>query len=87
MATTNRVRAVPLQVEVEGREVFATPTGVKLSSRGRVLSAGELFGVLPKGEARRIRKALRRAGQAAKAGEIRLHHLNQRFHQQQMKGR
>lgn len=48
--------------------VYATPTGVKLGVRGKVIRPEGLVSELSKGPARRLRKALRRAGFAAHAG-------------------
>jgi hypothetical protein len=42
--------------------VYATPTGLKVGSKGRVEKGGALFARLDKGRARVLRKALRAAG-------------------------
>lgn len=47
--------------------VYATPTGLKVGSRGKVQPASSVLSSLPKGAARKIRKALRRAGYPAHA--------------------
>lgn len=53
--------------------VYATATGLKATHRGRVLPAGVFFGCLPsKGDARRLRKALRRMGRVDLAREPRV---------------
>ncbi len=60
-----------LKVNLNGRNIFATPTGLKATARGKVIPASVFFGTMPKGEARRLRKALRKAGEARKASEPR----------------
>lgn len=43
--------------------IYATPTGLKIGSKGKVLSAAEALKQIPdKGERRKIRKALHAAG-------------------------
>lgn len=49
-------------VKIDGKNVMATPTGLKLGSRGRVQSPGEVFGLLDKGTARKLRKELAGGG-------------------------
>lgn len=48
--------------------VILTATGFKTSSKGKVVNtddkAADLFGSLPKGEARKLRKELRAKGRA-----------------------
>ncbi len=53
-------------------DVFVTPTGLKVGSKGKVLPAGKFLGSLAKGEARRLRKELRRLGEVKKAGAARM---------------
>lgn len=57
--------------EVLGKTLYATPTGLKLTARGKVEPAGAVFAKLSKGEARKVRKALHRAGKVAMAAEPR----------------
>lgn len=46
-------------VQIDGREVLVTPTGVKIGSKGRVTrDATSVFQMLSKSDARRVRKAL-----------------------------
>lgn len=45
-----------------GKNVFVAKTGLKLGSKGKVTPAGKLFGMMNKGEARRLRKTLRSMG-------------------------
>lgn len=53
------------------KNVVVTPTGVKLGSKGRVMNTpekvGTLLGERSKGEARKIRKTLFKAGKKALA--------------------
>lgn len=42
--------------------LYLTPTGFKCASRDRVQPAGVFLGKLPKGEARKLRKACRAQG-------------------------
>lgn len=42
--------------------VYATPTGLKVTARGKVHDPGYIYGALPKGDARKLRKAARAAG-------------------------
>lgn len=53
-----------VEVQHRGREVAAYLSGdrVRLSSRGSLIPVGEALSDLPKGQARRLRKALRAAG-------------------------
>lgn len=66
-ATKARPRSTNL-----GNGWFATPTGVKHTARGKVAAPGLAFGRMTKGEARKLRKALRRAGFARHAAAPRL---------------
>ncbi len=59
-------------IEVQGKQVWVTPTGFKLSSKGKVVSTGEFLGSLPKGEARKLRKEMFKMGQKSKASAKRL---------------
>lgn len=70
--TTIRNRHTAVNVIVDGKPVYATATGLKLTARGRVVPASHLYGVLPKGTARKVRKALRKAGDVLKAAEPRM---------------
>lgn len=49
-------------IMVNGRNLYATPTGFKLTYRGTVIPASALYGTLDKGQARRVRKAVRSLG-------------------------
>jgi hypothetical protein len=53
---------------LNGKSVYLTPTGLKVTARGKVTPVGRFLGALSKGEARRARKALRKAGRKAWAG-------------------
>jgi hypothetical protein len=57
-----------LDVRVSEKLVYATPTGLRLNSKGRVLPDGIFLGTVPKGTARAIRKALRSSGLTGRAG-------------------
>lgn len=50
-----------------GKGIYATPTGLRVG-RGRVQSPKSIYAVLPKGEARRLRKMVRKAGYRSHAG-------------------
>lgn len=65
-----------LNVQIDGKSLFATPTGLRMGSKGKVVAPGNLFGVLSKSESRQIRKALRRVGEAHKAGAFRVNYKN-----------
>lgn len=75
MATT-KTRATQLVV-LNGKALYATPTGIKITARGSVTPPSVVLGRLPKGEARRVRKAARAIGRldiaAAKAQNCRLY--------------
>jgi hypothetical protein len=62
IASARRVRSVNLNVSINGKNILATPTGLKLGSSGRVTPPAELFAVLPKSDRRKIRKAARANG-------------------------
>jgi hypothetical protein len=71
MATKAKARKpLPLGVRIprKGEAVLVPGEGIKLGERGKARSAGELFSLLSKGEARKVRKALRRAGECSLAG-------------------
>jgi len=63
---TTRTRQVA--VRFHNTNVFITPTGVRFSSKGRVLDTSTALGTLSKGQARILRKALRASGYAGRAG-------------------
>jgi hypothetical protein len=46
---------------------YATPTGLKIGAKGKVMPVSNVLAAMDKGEARRLRKALRAAGETAKA--------------------
>ena len=56
-------------------KVIVTATGVKLGSKGLVANTaekvGSLLGTMSKGEARRVRKELRKGGHNNLAGAVR----------------
>lgn len=58
---------VKLDVKAGRYHYYATKTGVAGGSRSPVYPPGEMFGSMLKGEARRLRKALRAAGFAGHA--------------------
>lgn len=60
------------EINVSGKNVFATPTGLKLGSKGKVTEPGLILGQLPKGTARRLRKTLRSNGFTRHAGAARI---------------
>jgi hypothetical protein len=47
---------------VSGKTVYPTPTGIKISARGKVLPPLEAIQQFPAGERRRIRRALAEQG-------------------------
>jgi len=51
-----------IEFKIGGKTVFATPTGIKLGARGKVTSMSAAYSAMPKGESRKLRKALRAAG-------------------------
>lgn len=57
-----------VKVQVNSGSYWATPTGVKVAAKGKVLDAGMVYSSLSKGDARKLRKALRAAGKPALAG-------------------
>lgn len=67
MATTTRTREKALGTKINGKSVYVTPTGVRVG-KGKVTPAGAFFAALPKGHARRLRKALRAAGRPDLSG-------------------
>ncbi len=50
--------------------IYATPTGLRVGSRGKVQPAGPFFAGLNKGCARRIRKACRAVGRIDLSGAV-----------------
>jgi len=71
MTTKNTARGTKL-FSIADKPVYATAKGLKLGSTGKVQPAGEVLGLLPKGEARKLRKALRSTGHAEKAAAPRV---------------
>ncbi len=59
-------------ISVQGKQVWVTPTGFKLGSKGKVTPTGEFLGSLSKGEARKLRKEMFKMGQKSKASAKRL---------------
>lgn len=47
-----------------GKTVYVAKTGLRLGSKGKVTSPSAMFAKMTKGEARKLRKALRAAGAA-----------------------
>lgn len=48
--------------EVNGRQLYVSPNGLRFTSKGKVAEAGHVLSALDKGTARRVRKACRKAG-------------------------
>lgn len=61
------VKTVALGITINGHHLYVTPTGVKVTVRGKVEDTGSVLARVDKGTARRLRKALRRAGHHTKA--------------------
>lgn len=51
-----------IDFQIGGKNVIATPTGIKISARGKVTNMSAAYGSMSKGDARKLRKALRAAG-------------------------
>lgn len=49
-------------VKLFGKQVYGTPNGIRVGSKGHVIAPSFVFGKLNKGNARKLRKALRAAG-------------------------
>ncbi len=64
MNATNKTRSTARKII---NNVYATATGLKTGSKGKVLQPEIFFGRLSKSEARRVRKALHEAGLKAMA--------------------
>lgn len=60
--TTAATKSVNLGVKIDSKAVFATPTGLKIGSTGKVIPAGDLYGTLNKGTRRALRKSLHNIG-------------------------
>ncbi len=58
-------------IKVNGGVVYATPKGLKVSTRGKVQEPGAVYGSLTKGEARQLRKSLHRMGYVGHASRPR----------------
>ncbi len=56
------------EITIAGKKVYVTATGVKLTSKGKVVTTRELVSGLVKGERRRVRKSLRAMGYVRHAG-------------------
>ncbi len=54
--------AIKVGIEVQGKPLYANVGTVKLGSKGPAVQVGEVLTALPKGEARKVRKALHKAG-------------------------
>lgn len=53
--------SIPFQIG-RNKTIGVTPNGLKIGSKGKVQEPGEVLGMLPKGEARKLRKLLNAAG-------------------------
>lgn len=51
-----------VNIKIGGKTLYATATGLRVGSKGKVQPAGEILGQLPKGDRRRVRKQLRAGG-------------------------
>lgn len=67
---TNKTKNIG--IELDGKTLYVTPTGLKLGAKGKVLDTSELYRSLDKGQTRKIRKALRANGEGHKAGLSRI---------------
>lgn len=65
--TTARARSVNLGITLDGKAVYATPKGLKLGARGPVEPTQRILSETDRGNARRLRKALYRAGMVERA--------------------
>ena len=54
-------------IKIDGKAVKATPTGLKIGAKGLVQHPSLVFAELSHGEARRLRKTLRKGGFAGHA--------------------
>ncbi len=70
MSATTTVRS-PRAVKLDFGGYYATATGIKLSTRGKVVLVGQELSAMTKSGARKLRKALRRAGFARHAAASR----------------
>lgn len=50
------------ELKLDGKQIYLTPTGFKLGSRGKVITADELYRQLSKGNRRKARKFARKNG-------------------------
>lgn len=66
-------------VKIGRASVMAAATGLKIGSRGTVQSPGEIFGMISKGDARRMRKELAAGGYLIHARQPRLPSNNTRI--------
>ena len=49
-------------VVLAGKTIYVTPSGFKVTQRGKVMSASETYAKLNKSDRRRLRKTARRLG-------------------------
>ncbi len=61
-------KMIKLDVEVNCFPVYVTATGLRQGSKGLVDPVGDVYGSTGKGEARKVRKALRRIGRRDLSG-------------------
>lgn len=55
-------KSTSTKIEVATAVLYATPTGIKTKPSGKVLPAGAVLATLAKGDRRKARKAMHRAG-------------------------
>lgn len=55
-------------IQLNGNTYYAAATGLKIGYRGKVQPTGNALAALPKGDARKLRKAARAAGRYDIAG-------------------
>lgn len=69
MATGTKGKATVVNLgKLEGLGVYLAATGVRIGCKGKVETAGSLYGRLAKGAARKVRKMLRAAGRTDWSG-------------------
>lgn len=56
-----------MELNIGGKKVALTATGIKVGSKGKVQKAGEFFAANDKGTNRKVRKLLRANGRLAEA--------------------
>ncbi len=58
---------MPMFFKICGKQIYVTPNGIKLTSRGKVVPVEVFLSGLDKGERRKLRKALYKMGDYTKA--------------------